>query len=403
MTAATEATTTRPISTQADSSVEERPHDTGKAGRFDSPSAYQDDTPPRPAGRAGRPRGTMNIREYRDSDAGAWDGYATGHPRGTFAHLTGWKRVFEKAFGHRSFYLLAESTESPGRIVGLFPLFSVRSVLFGRSMVSMPFLTYGGILADDDAVRESLYQTARKITDGEKLDYLEIRNEAEPLEGLPVKDLYYGFKREISFDNDENLKAIPRKSRRMVRQGMKKGLQARFGGVDLLDPFYDLFAFNYRRLGTPVFSKRYLRIVLEEFDGASSILLVEKDGRFLSGVLSFYFGNQVIPYYSGAFPEAREWAANDFLYWALMSDAASRGCRVFDFGRSKKDTGPYRFKRHWGFEPRPLCYQYDLCRIEEIPDLSPANPRYHKKIELWKRLPLWATRILGPPLVKYIP
>jgi len=345
----------------------------------------------------------MNIREYRDSDASAWDCYAAGHPGGTFAHLTGWKRVFERAFGHRSFYLLAESPESTGRIVGLFPLFSVRSALFGRSMVSMPFLTYGGILADDDVVRDALFQKAKAITEGEKLDYLEIRNEKEAMEGLPIKDRYYVFKREISSDNDENLKAIPRKSRRMVRQGMKKELQTRFGGVDLLDPFYELFAFNYHRLGTPVFSKRYLRTILEEFDGASSILLVEKDGRCLSGVLSLYFGNQVIPYYSGAFPEAREWAANDFLYWTLMSDAAYRGCRVFDFGRSKEDTGPYRFKRHWGFEPRPLCYQYELLRAEKVPDLSPANPRYRRRIELWKRLPLWATKILGPPIVKYIP
>ena len=342
------------------------------------------------------------VRLYRETDRRAWDAYVATHPKGTFAHLAGWKTVFEKSFHHRAFYLVAES-EAPGMILGLFPLFSIKSLLFGRSMVSVPFLTYGGILADDDAVRDALYGEALRITKGAGLDYLEIRNEADTLEVLPVKDLYYGFKRPIGPDDDENLKAIPRKSRRMVRQGMKKALDARFGGVDLLDTFYELFAFNYRSLGTPVFPKHYLRAILEEFGDASSVLLIEKDGRPLSGVLSIYFGDQVIPYYSGAYPEAREWAANDYLYWSLMSDAASKGYRVFDFGRSKKDTGPYHFKRHWGFEPRPLCYQYELCRIREIPDLSPANPRYRKTIELWRRLPLWATKVLGPHIVKNIP
>ncbi len=343
------------------------------------------------------------IRPYQENYAIAWDAYILSHPQGSFAHLSGWKHVFEKAFGHKAHYLIAEATETPGKIQGVFPMFAVKSQLFGRSMVSMPFLTYGGILADNENVSDALYQAAVRLTVQEKLDYLEIRNEQEPLKDLPTKDLYYVFKRGISRDDDENLKAIPRKSRRMVRQGMKNKLEANFGGTELLEPFYELFAFNYRSLGTPVFSKHYLRTILEEFKDTSSILLIQKDARPLSGVLSFYYKDQVIPYYSGAVPEARQYAANDYLYWALMSDAAAKGFRIFDFGRSKKDTGPYHFKRHWGFEPEPLPYQYYLNRIQELPDLSPANPKYQKKIELWKKLPLWATKLLGPSIVKNIP
>ena len=344
-----------------------------------------------------------NIRPYRDVDANAWDAYVSAHPRGTFSHLIGWKYVFEKALGHQAHYLVAEAESAPGRIEGVFPLFAVKSLLFGRSMVSVPFLTYGGILANHNATRDALYQEAIRLTAHAKLDYLEIRNEVEPLEDLPIKDLYYVFKREISPDDDENLKAIPRKSRRMVRQGKKNDLEARFGGAELLDTFYELFAFSYRNLGTPVFPKHYLKKILEEFQDTSSILLIQKDEQPLSGVLSLYYKDQVIPYYSGAFLDARRYAANDYLYWALMSDAAARGYRVFDFGRSKKDTGSYHFKRHWGFEPQPLPYQYALNRIKELPDLSPANPKYQKKIELWKKLPLWATKILGPHIVKNIP
>ena len=111
----------------------------------------------------------------------------------------------------------------------------------------------------------------------------------------------------------------------------------------------------------------------------------------------------MIPYYSGGYPESRKYAANDYLYWVLMSDAAEKGYKIFDFGRSKKNTGPFHFKRHWGFEPKQLQYQYYLNKIDEIPNISPANPRYKWGIELWKRLPLWATKILGPLIVKYIP
>jgi FemAB-related protein (PEP-CTERM system-associated) len=342
----------------------------------------------------------MNLRHFNESDRSAWDDYVLNHPAGTFFHLTGWKDVVEKSFGHKAFYLLAEDS---GRIVGVFPLFSVKSFLFGRAMVSIPFATYGGILADSQEISKTLYDEAVKLTSRESLHYLEMRSESAGFGELPTKDLYYVFRKEIASNNERNLEAIPRKTRRMVRMGMKNGLEAEFGSIDLLDRFYAMFAFNYRRLGTPVFSKKYLRNLLDVFGKRSSILIISKDEKPLSGVLSFYYKDQVIPYYSGAYPEAQDHAANDYLYWALMADSAKKGYRLFDFGRSKKDTGPYNFKRHWGFDPKPLEYQYYLNGTKELPNLSPSNRKYKRRIEMWKRLPLWATKIIGPRIVKYIP
>ncbi|MDY7037609.1 MAG: FemAB family XrtA/PEP-CTERM system-associated protein, partial [Thermodesulfobacteriota bacterium] len=399
------------------------------------------------------------IRLYKDSDRGHWDDYVTRHARGTFFHLSNWKEVVEKTFGHKSYYLLAvkensklktqdskpaihnnepikrnvkhetriqqnethntisfypvksnshltgaSNPNSPvNNIVGVFPIFSIKSFLFGCSMVSVPFATYGGILSDNEDIRQALYEEAVAITKKEGLDYLEIRNESSPLEDLPVKDLYHAFKKEIFEDNEENLKSIPRKTRRMVRQGMKKELNASFGSLELLDQFYGLFAFSYHGFGTPVFSRKYLKNLLEDCKDNCSILIISKDEKPLAGVLSFYFRDQVIPYYSGAYPDSRKYAANDYLYWVLMSNAADRGCRTFDFGRSKENTGPFHFKRHWGFEPRALPYQYYLNKTDELPNISPANPKYQRHIELWKKLPLWATKIIGPKIVKYIP
>ena len=345
----------------------------------------------------------MKTRRYTDSDRAAWDGYVKRHPRGSFFHQIGWKAVIEKTFGHRSHYLVAETSENEERIAGVFPLFSIKSLLFGRCLVSAPFATTGGILADNDDVFRALYEKAVSLTREMDLDYLEIREEGGLAEGCVVKNLYYGFTKEIYAEEERNLTAIPRKSRRMIRNGIKNDLRSTFGRLDLLDEFYEMFAFSYRRLGTPVFSKRYLRNLLHEFSESSTILLISKNGTPLSGVLSFYFKDRVLPYYSGAYPDSQKNAANDFLYWALMCDAAEKGVKIFDFGRSKENTGPFDFKRHWGFAPEPLAYQYYLHKIKDLPNISPSNPKYRRRIEAWKKLPLWTTKIIGPRIVKYIP
>ncbi|NJL58299.1 MAG: FemAB family PEP-CTERM system-associated protein [Desulfobacteraceae bacterium] len=342
----------------------------------------------------------MNIRLYTHSDREIWDSYVTDHPEGTFFHLSQWKILVESSFGHESFYLMAEDHH---RLRGVFPLFSVKSLLFGRSMVSLPFAAYGGILADTEDAKAALYRKAVELTQEHHLDYLELRNETQPMPDLPEKDLYVVFKKEISADNDKNFNAIPKKARRMIRLGIKNELKGVFGREELLNDFYGLFAFNYHRLGTPVFSKSYLKNILKTFGHKCDLLVIYKDQQPLSGVLTFYYKDQVIPYYSGAYPEAQDWSANDYLYWILMSNAAERGCRIFDYGRSKKDTGPYHFKRHWGFEPKPLHYQYYLNRLSEMPNISPANPKYRRKIEMWKKLPIWFVNMIGPQIVKYVP
>jgi len=131
-------------------------------------------------------------------------------------------------------------------------------------------------------------------------------------------------------------------------------------------------------------------------------MIVSRGGRAVAGVMSFYFRDEVLPYYGGSTGEARECAGNDFMYWELMRRAGESRLRVFDFGRSKRDSGPYRFKTHWGFEPEPLYYEYFLVRAGKMPDLSPANPRYGMAIEIWKRLPLVVTRWLGPPVARFL-
>jgi FemAB-related protein (PEP-CTERM system-associated) len=152
-----------------------------------------------------------------------------------------------------------------------------------------------------------------------------------------------------------------------------------------------------------VFPRRLFRAIAQEFGKECELLTVWKDGRIQAGVLSLFYEDQVLPYYGGALQDALQYSVNDFMYWELMCHAARAGCRTFDFGRSREGTGAYHFKRHWGFEPTPLPYQYILASGGRMPNLSPSNPKMRLAVRAWKRLPLSVTKVVGPRLTKYLP
>ena len=340
------------------------------------------------------PAAAITVRELRPGDEQRWNEFVLAQADGTFFHLAGWKTVLERAFRHPAPFLIAESG---GRIHGVLPLGHVRSRLFGNALVSTPFCVYGGILAADDAARDSLSRAAAELAERLAVDYLELRHRRRLLPDWPVKDgLYVTFRKAIAADPEANLKAIPRKQRAMVRKGIKAGLAAEIDAG--LDRFFAIYSTSVRNLGTPVFPRRYFDVLREVFGEACEVLTVTRDGAPLSSVMSFYFRDEVLPYYGGGLAEARPVAANDFMYWELMRRAAERGVAVFDFGRSKRDVGSYRFKKHWGFEPESLHYEYHLVRARAIPEINPLNPRYRLFIRLWKRLPLRVSQRLGPLL-----
>jgi FemAB-related protein (PEP-CTERM system-associated) len=193
--------------------------------------------------------------------------------------------------------------------------------------------------------------------------------------------------------------AIPRKQRAMVRKGIKNGLVAAFDPD--VDRFFALYADNVHRHGTPALPKRYFETLRRLFGDACSVLTVcTAEGKPLSSVLSFSFRDEILPYYAGDDEAARDLAANDFKYWELMRHACAKGLKTFDYGRSKVGTGPYAFKKNWGFEPQTLSYEYRLYKREAIPQNNPANAKYKLMIETWRRLPLPVANWLGPFVVR---
>jgi FemAB-related protein (PEP-CTERM system-associated) len=329
-----------------------------------------------------------------------WDAFVRSTPGGSPFHLTAWKRAVQSAFGHRPHYLMAAGGAG---LEGVLPLFEVRGLSGGRGLVSVPYGVYGGVCAATEEACSALVGAARDLAGRIGAGYVELRHRVQQeIDGLPTKGLYVTFARAISGNDEENLNAIPRKQRRMTRQGVKHGLQAEFG-LQHLDAFWHVYAESVRDLGSPVFPRRLFRAIAHEFGKDCEVLTIWKDGRMVSGVLSLLYEGEILPYYGGARAEALPYAVNDFMYWELMSHAAKIGCRTFDFGRSREGTGAYHFKRHWGFEPVPLPYQYILTAGHEMPNLSPSNPKMRLAVETWKRLPLPLTKIVGPLATRYLP
>jgi FemAB-related protein (PEP-CTERM system-associated) len=337
----------------------------------------------------------VTVRTLQANDAPRWDAYVNAHPEATFFHLAGWNRVIEKAFGHPTHFLLAEHG---GDIVGVLPLAEINSRLFGHSLGSLPFCAYGGILAEHDAAAQALDTAAQALARKLKVGALEYRNLVARHADWPTKDLYVTFKKAIQPEVEANMNAIPRKQRAMVRKGIKAGL---VGEIDAdTTRFFQAYSASVHRLGTPVFSRKFFRLLKDEFGDDCEVLTITLDGQVIASVMSFYFRDEVLPYYGGGTDAARAVAGNDFMYWDLMRRACERGLKVFDFGRSKRGTGSFDFKKNWGFEPTPLHYEYFLVKDAEIPEINPLNPKYRLFIQAWKKMPLALANAIGPHIVK---
>lgn len=341
-----------------------------------------------------------SIRILQPEDESRWDTFVESVPGGTFYHLSGWRRIFEEALQHKTWYLYSESG---GEIRAVLPLVQVRSKLFGNTLTSMPFLVYGGVAAMDAGASELLVNEAVRIAESLGVDSLELRD--RDLGGIEcggehwvTKSSYVTFRKAVSSDPDENMRGVPRKQRAMIRKGIKAGLEAEED--DNAARLHRALLECKRNLGTPFFGRGYLQAIKDVFRDRAEILTITRNGTLVCSVMSFKFRDEILPYYGGGGDLARKFYGNDFMYWSVMERAAQAGVRIFDYGRSREGTGAYRFKKHWGFEPEPLHYRNRLIRATQMPSVDPSNPKYRLLISGWKRLPLPVAAILGPPLAR---
>jgi FemAB-related protein (PEP-CTERM system-associated) len=342
---------------------------------------------------------TVRI-SHLDSDAeSSWDRYVFSHPAGTFFHQLGWKRVMEGTYGYQPFYLCARRDKE---ITGIAPTFLTSSWLTGRCLMSLPFAVYGGICASDAESERALIARLEQLADELQVGHLELRNRSASLPEYQENSRYSTFTMPIGPDTEALYKGFPKDIRYMIRKGEKAGLQAR-SGFDQLDTFYRLMTINLRRLGTPAFPRVLFENLIREYPGQVDLTVVYAENRAVAGGLSFFFRDWMQPYYIGSLDEAKELAANNFLWWQLIKRGAEKGYSTFDFGRSKNNSGNFQFKKKWNPRIELLKYQIRLFRRTSLPDNSPTNSKFQKASGLWKRMPLALTRTIGPRVVRWFP
>ncbi|MBI5164566.1 MAG: FemAB family PEP-CTERM system-associated protein [Magnetospirillum sp.] len=327
-----------------------------------------------------------------------WESYVLAHPQATFFHRAGWQQVTEESFGHDTYYLYAERD---GRVRGVLPLAHYRSRLFGNRLIANGNCVAGAPVADDERAYRALDQAAEALMERLGAQSLEYRQPIHRHPEWTVNDsLYANFAGPVDPDAEAHFKRIPRRQRAVLRKALAAGLTDEID--DGVERLYPLYALSVRNLGTPVFAKRYFRTLKEVF-GADCEVMTASHGRTpLGSVLSFTFRDRIMPYYIGGSGAAREMGGTDFLMWRLMRRGVERGFPVFDFGRSKVGTGPYHFKRHWGFTPEPIVHEYRTRNGAPAPEINPLNPKYRLAIALWQRLPLAVANLLGPHIVRNI-
>ena len=336
------------------------------------------------------------VRAFDPGEVLRWDEFVARCPEATFFHRIGWRTIIEEIFRHRCHYLLAERD---GEISGVLPLAEIKSRLFGHALVSLAFGVYGGPAADDEESERALIEASVTLAHARGVDHLELRNRRPHRRDWPRQDLYVTFRKEILPDVEANMLAIPRKQRAMVRKGIKHELRSEIDAS--VDRFFELYSDNVHRHGTPPFPRRYFARLKEVFgDSCEVMTIVDAGGNPVSSVLSFYFRDEVLPYYAGDTAAARDLAANDFKYWELMRRASERGVRIFDYGRSKRGTGSFEFKKNWGFAPAGLAYEYQLLKRNSVPENNPLNPKYRAFIALWRCMPRALVNAVGPMIVR---
>ena len=334
------------------------------------------------------------------SDAYSWDAFVRAHPTGTFFHQLGWKRVIESTYGYEPRYLCAKRGD---RITGIAPAFIVSSWLTGVCLISLPFAVYGGVCAEDVESENALISGLEQLASDVRAQYMELRTRQGALRpGYYANDHYATFTLPLSSDIEAVYKALPKDARYMIRKAEKACLHAR-QGLDQIDLLYDLMSVNLRRLGTPAFSRRLFRNLISEYPNQVDITIVYAGDEPIAGGMSFFFREWMQPYYVGSKEKAKALAGNDFLWWQLIKLAATTGHSVFDFGRSKTQSGNYEFKKKWGPSIEPLNYQLRLVESKNVPEFRQSSRKFQMATKVWSKIPLTLTKVIGPRVVRWFP
>jgi FemAB-related protein (PEP-CTERM system-associated) len=287
------------------------------------------------------------------------------------------------------------------KIVAGVPMLFMQSYLFGKNMISLPYVNYGGMLARSSELTLRLMKHISEWAQSQNIDYFEFRTTTPGL-NLPVKSEKCSMILPLPSTDAQLEERLTAKVRAQYKKASAYDPQVSFGGVELLEGFYYVFSRNMRDLGTPVYSKSIFKKILQENETNSFLCVVEINNTPVSAAfLTGYRDMLEIPWAS-TLRSANKYDANMWMYRTVLKKAISLGYQHFDFGRTTKNSPTYAFKKQWGAKPIDH-YWYYLLESNVMPQTNPNNPKYRFFIAVWKRLPLWLANIIGPYVVRNIP
>jgi FemAB-related protein (PEP-CTERM system-associated) len=345
------------------------------------------------------PQEPVKVSVLSQADHEAWDEYAFRHSHGTPFHLIAWKKTIEESFHYKPYYLIARDDS----VRGILPLFFIHNPVIGKALISSPFAVYGGILADSREAHRMLFDHAKALGERLRVDYIEFRNwSREQCVGEPNVSRYVAFHQELGMDEAALLASLPKKTRNMVRKSQKTPFISRYGqrNAAILDQVH---ARNMRRLGTPNFPRKYFDRLLANFNEMAEIREVWLRDVPVAVSLNLFFKNCMHTYHAAADTRYNALEPNTYMYFDHLRWASMSGYKVFDFGRSKRDTGAFHFKKHWNTTIRELPYQIVLVKRKSLPNFSPGNPRFSWAIHLWKHMPMPIARALSARILPMFP
>jgi serine/alanine adding enzyme len=324
-----------------------------------------------------RPEQATLVRTW--SDGASWDAYVAAATDGTVAHRWAWLQIVDETYGHPTFALAAVRG---GRLTGVLPLVLVRSHIFGRHLVSMPYLDCGGICSAGDAQAEAALLDAALLLAADLGAPLELRQRTPRPYALPVSTHKVAMTLELAGGEAAVWQRIKSNRRGQVRKAERNGLTADTARASGVNGLFSVLATNMRDLGSPVHRRSFFRNTVLGLGDDARVLLVRHDDRIVGAGLLLGHGDTMLLPFSSALRAAFSLGTNQFLYWEAVRHAIANGYSVFDFGRSSPDSGTFEAKREWAAQPVQL-YWYGSAG-----DPAQISPSRQLAVRAWQRLPV---------------
>lgn len=343
------------------------------------------------------PSPSFSIIECTVASADIWNSFGK-RASGTYCHLFSWKQVFERTYGLQTHYLAFCSGDT---WLGILPI-AVMPRLPGcvAKAVSLPYCNYGGLLAAQGVDAEVLKAEAVKYLHRLGINRIEFR---EIVPGI-VDSREVTMILRLAENSDFLWKQVGDKVRNQVRKAQRSGLTLRWGR-DQADDLYAIYATNMGRLGTPVHSPKFVEEILASLGECADVLTVRHNERAIGAMLVIKHGNIWADPIASCLTEFNSLNPNMLLYWEALRAACDAGAESFDFGRSHKDSGTYRFKKQWGANEVALHYH----SYENGVLLPSASTNFYRGqnasrlADIWRKFPAFVQMRLGPVVRRWLP